>query len=76
MSRTITIQNYFCFCETILESITIEKELDKWIFKSGLQRYVSFTIRAKFLVIIYSQRSLKPVLDVVSTCCFKKRVQR
>jgi hypothetical protein len=33
---------------------------------------VSFTIRAKFLVIIYSQRFLKSVGKVVRSCCFQK----
>jgi len=28
----ITVQNYFVFSKIILESLTIEKELTKWIF--------------------------------------------
>ena len=75
-SRSINSQNYFLFFRTILDSLTIEKELTKLILKSGRQRYVTYTVRTKFLVIFSSQIFAEFIAVIVSDCCFKKRVQR
>ena len=50
----ITVQNYFDFLETILELLTIEKELTKWIFLKRIAKirglYNSYQIFVGYLL--------------------------